>query len=346
MPDRESSERKGPWARGLVAVAVIAGAVAIAWLGSRLGWFPTTSPTRVVVLYCFSTLDDVMQERLLPAFREQWRSERGEEVEFVVTFAGSGDITKRILGEYPADVAIVSSELDAYRLPAPWQAWRALPHGGVLARTPLVIVTRPGNPRGIQSFEDLAGEGVALLHADPATSGAAELAVVAEYGAALRRGLDGEPAVEQLAAIWRNVAARPATAREARTRFERGEGDALVTYAADVVGSPSRPQIQGEIVAPVATILAEPVVVKIEKNIDAGQRRVVEAFVAFLWSPEAQQSLGEYGFLRADAAGDAAVLELPGIEDLFTLADLGGAGARAQILEAVWKNRVVPSLGR
>lgn len=339
------SESRGRRKAGVVA-AVVAAGVAVIFLGLRLGWFPAGGQTRVVVLYCFSTLDDVMQDRLLPAFQERWQQEQGEVVEFVVTFAGSGDITRRILAEFEAEIAIVSSELDAHRLPAPFRSWQELPQGGVLASTPLVIVTREGNPKGIRDFQDLTGEGIALLHGDPATSGAAELAILAEYGSAMRRSEDSELAFQQLLGIWRNVAARPATAREARRRFEQGEGDAFVTYYADVAGSPSRGQITGEIVFPASTIVAEPVVVKIEKNIDKSQRRVIDAFVEFLWGREAQEVLADYGFQSVAGEWGSAGSDLAAIEDPFTLDDLGGLAARRQILEGVWTDRVVPQLKR
>ena len=345
MP-RAETERTTRSAGRTVAALVIGAVILLGWLGLRSGWFPAKSETRVVVLYCFSALDDATQDRLLPAFRERWQREQGETVEFVVTFAGSGDITKRILAEYPAQIAIVSSELDAHRLPALWRSWRELPHNGILVRTPLVIVTREGIPQNIRDFADLSGEGIELLHSDPATSGAAELAILAEYGSALRRTGDRELAFQQLLGIWSNVTGQPATAREARNRFESGEGDAFVTYAADAVARPSRPQIEGTIVPPSSTIVAEPVVVKIEKNIDEKNRRVVDAFIEFLWTREAQQVLVEYGFESVDDELNVSADVLAPIEDRFTLNDVGGAAARRDILEKVWKDRIVPELKR
>jgi len=345
MPDFQS-DRMYRRARAIVIAVVLVAAVLVAWLAPRFGWFQRPKPPRVVVLYCFSTLDDVMQNRLLPAFREQWLRDQGEAVEFVATFAGSGGITDRILDKYPAEIAIVSSELDAYRLPVAWRSWRELPHNGILARTPLVIVVRRGNPKNIRGFEDLGREGIDLLHGDPATSGAAELAILAEYGSALRRHGDSERASQQLLGIWRNVTTQLPTAREARSRFETGEGDALVTYEEDAIGSPSRARIEGDVVYPVSTIVAEPVVVKIEKNIDDRQRRLFDAFVEFLWTREAQQILVDYGFHSVYEELNASRGDLATIEDPFTLSGVGGASARRDVLERVWRDRVVPQLRR
>ena len=161
-----------PRAVRLVVIMVVV-VVLLVWLGQRTGWSPAKQP-RIVALYCYSTLDEVMQEALLPSFRAFWLREQGEEVEFVTTLAGSGEITDKILSRYPAEVAIVSSELDAYRLPVPWESWRELPYEGVLARTPLVIVVREGNPKAIVRFEDLARGGIDVIHGDPMRSGLAE----------------------------------------------------------------------------------------------------------------------------------------------------------------------------
>lgn len=340
------SERVGRRAGVTAVVGGLGVVLALLWSGGRLGWLPGGTDAKVLVLYCFSTLDDVMEDRLLPGFRERWQRETGGAVEFVVTYAGSGDITKRILAEYPAQVAIVSSELDAHQLPTPWRSWRQLPHQGILVRTPLAIVTREGNPSGLRGFRDLGSRGVALLHGDPATSGAAQLAIIAAYGSELRRTGDGELARARLLGIWRNVTSRPATAREARNRFESGDGDALVTYLADVVGTPSRARVRGEIVLPTGTIVAEPVVVKIDKNIDRDRQRLVDAFVDFLWSREAQRSLVDYGFESVHEELNPVHEDPETLEDRFTLADVGGLEARAKILDRVWRAQVVPQLGR
>lgn len=303
---------------------------------------------RVVVLYSYSSLDAALEQGVLPAFRRRWQETSGERLEFVTTFAGSGVVTNRIIEKYPAEIAILSSELDAYRLAYAaigWRSWHKLPHRGVLGRTPLVIVVREGNPLGIRDFGDLGRQGVRILHADPLASGAAKWSILAVYGSALRQSGDREAAFESLLGLWKNVSARAASARELHQRFEAGEGDALITYEQDVLASPTRPAIRGEIVYPRATILCEPVVARIDKNISGKQRPVIDAFVEFLWSPEAQRLLVGYGLRSADGGLDGENPALGRVEDPFTLESLGGAvTARREILEAVWRDRALPLL--
>jgi len=340
----DGSAKRKKVGRVLVGV-VVAAIVLLAWLAPKMGWLPVAQP-RLVVLYCYSTLDEVMQEAILPAFRDHWRQETGEEVEFVTTFTGSGEITDKILNRVPAEIAIVSSELDAHRLPVPWKSWKESPHHGVLARTPLVIVVREGNPKKITRFGDLAGKGIDLIHGDPESSGLGNLAILAEYGSALRRSGDPETAFDQLLGIWRNVYVRLPDAREAHRYFDSGEGDALIIYEHDAVRSTSSGRVWGEIIYPPSTILSESIVARIDKNITNKQRPLIEAFVSYLWGREAQEALVEYGFRSVNEDLIIADRHLD-LEDAFTLEDLGGATtASREILEAIWKDRVLPEVGQ
>ena len=107
-----------------------------------------------------------------------------------------------------------------------------LPHGGVVNRTPFVILVRPGNPKASTTSPTSRGPGVRVVHPDPLTSGGANWAILAEYGAGLRGGPGGEREAGDgvLLGVWKNVVAQAASARAARTQFENGFGDALVTY--------------------------------------------------------------------------------------------------------------------
>jgi sulfate/thiosulfate transport system substrate-binding protein len=126
-------------------------------------WLPVpgrAEQPRTVVFYGFSILGEVMNEDVLPAFVRSWRRTTGERVEFATAFAGSGTVTNQLILGVPAQCALLSLELDAQRLAdagvVPAGSWRRLPHGGVVNRTPFVLVVRRGNPKGIHDFSDLA----------------------------------------------------------------------------------------------------------------------------------------------------------------------------------------------
>ena len=133
------------------------------------------------------------------------------------------------------------------------------------------------------------------------TSGGANWAIVAEYGAGARQKPDRpELGYQLLLGIWRNVVAQAASARAARTQFENGFGDALITYEQEVLWDRAHGRLKGEIVYPRSTILSEHTLVEIERNIDPGERELIHAFVAFLWSEPAQRIFVENGFRSVD----------------------------------------------
>jgi sulfate/thiosulfate transport system substrate-binding protein len=316
-------------------------------------WLPFAqgAPQRTIVLYGFSILGEVMNEGVFPAFAAEWEAQTGEQVEFISAFASSGTITNQMIMGVPAEVAILSLELDALRLVEdgvlPGPTWKTLPHEGVVNRTPFIILVRPDNPQQINDFSDLARPGVGVVHPDPLTSGGALWAILAEYGSVTMQGGDETAAYEQLLGIWRNVVAQAASARAVRTQFETGFGDALITYEQELVRDRARGRLAAEPVYPHSTILSEHTVVVLERNITPEQRDLVDAFVAFLWSEQAQRIFVEYGFRSVDESLNDANPDFGHIAAPFVVADLGGwVAARDTIVNAIWKERVLPELGR
>ncbi|MCZ7573567.1 MAG: substrate-binding domain-containing protein [Ardenticatenaceae bacterium] len=319
-------------------------------------WLPlprrATQP-RTIIFYGFSILGEVMQQAIFPAFQAEWQARTGERVEFISAFAGSGTVTNQLIMGVPADLALLSLELDAQRLAdagvtSP-QNWRNLPHHGVVNRTPFIILVRPGNPIGIHDFADLTRPGVRVVHPDPLTSGGANWAIVAEYGAGVREhpALGEQGGRDLLLGLWRNVVAQAASARAARTQFENGFGDALITYEQEALFDEARGKLQAEIIYPRSTILSEHTLVVIDRNVAPEERELVGAFVAFLWSEDAQHLFVEYGFRSVNEGLNEANPAFGRIADPFTIDDFGGwARARREIVDGVWKSQVLKELGR
>ena len=321
-------------------------------LGAFAVWpwvFPSAEPLRTLAVYGFSILGEVMQEGIFPAFQDGWKAKTGESIEFVSSFAASGTVTNQVILGVPAQVMILSLELDALRLVdagvVPGPTWKDLPFGGVLNRTPFIIMVRPGNPRRVTDFADLAQPGIGIVHPDPLTSGGAQWAILAEYGSVLFSGGDEAQAEEQLTGIWRNVVAQAGSARAARTQFETGFGDALITYEQEAVYDLGRGRLTAEIVYPRSTILSEHIVVVVDDNISSEDRDAVAAFIDYLWSDAAQQIFVQHGFRSVNEALNAGQPAFGSIEFPFTVEDLGGwQAARAEIVEAVWKDHVLATI--
>ncbi len=338
------------WLGGRAVVWLLLGGLALYTFWPWLTGTQAKAP-RTIVVYGFSIFGETMNSGIFPAFQAEWQGRTGERVEFISSFAGSGTITNQIILGVPAEVAILALELDAFTLAdkgiLAGPTWQKPPNGGVLNRSPFIIIVRPGNPKSIADFGDLTKAGVRIIHPDPLTSGGAQWAILAEYGSVWLESHDEQQAYQQLRGIWANVAAQAASARAARTQFENGFGDALITYEQDVLNDRLNGRFQGDIIYPRSTILSEHIVVVLDKNIKPEDRELVQAFVDFLWSDKAQRIFTQYGFRSTDDRRNA---ENPGFARIarpFTVKDLGGwREVKRTIVDALWKNRVLPEISR
>jgi len=311
---------------------------------------------KLLVVYGFSILGDAMNQGIFPAFSKRWRAQTGEDVVFTSSFAGSGTITNQIVLGAPAVLAILSHEGDALRLKeagAVRSDWRESPARGVVARTPFVILVRKGNPLGLQTFADLARKKVGIVHPDPLTSGGARWSILSEFVSATRDPSGADPedqrrGKEQLLGIWRNVVGQNPSAMGARTQFENGFGDALITYEQQGLIPRQEGERKVEIVRPPRILMSEQIATLVDRNIRPKDRFLVLAFRDFLFSTEGQRIFVQYGFRSAvDPSLDRAnpvLVDLPGA---ITVDQMGGwEAANALVFEKIWKGEVLKELGK
>lgn len=311
----------------------------------------TNKGGQTITVYGFSIMKESLEKDIYPAFAAKWKAEHGgEEIHFVSSFAGSETVTNQILQGAPADIAILSIERDVERLIKAGHVpsdWYVTPQKGIVNKTPFVILVRKGNPKGIRDFSDLAKPDVKLIHPDPVSSGGAQWSILSIYGSELKKTeietgtANANRALQNLQAVWKNVISTPGSAREARTQFESGYGDALVTYELEgllmkQMGQPI------EIVIPRATIFSEHPVAIVDRNLSADRRPAVEAFRNYLWSDEAQQAFVKNHFRSVtketfnDANQEFAKIEMP-----FTVEFFGGwTRAYPEIIEGVFRDQV------
>src|SRR5262245_17034036 len=318
-------------------------------------WLPLNAQAalpRTIVFYGFSILDHSISHDVFPAFRKRWSATSHEDVEMISSFAGSGTVTNQIIMGVPVQLALLALEADAQRLADAGvvkpRSWRQLPHAGVVNRTPIVILVRPGNPKGIHDFADLARPGIGVVHPDPLTSGAANWAIAAEYGAGMRAHPDDpEAGYTMLLGIWRNVVAQAASARAARTQFDLGFGDALITYEQEGLWDQARDKLHGEIVYPRSTILTEHTLVMVNRNAPGPDRALIDSLAAFLWSEQAQRIFVHNGFRSVNETLVRRDSAFGSVADPFFIADLGGwKRAKRKIIEQVWRDRVLKEIQR
>ncbi len=305
-----------------------------------------------ITVYGFSIMKEVMEKAVYPGFIAKWKQEHGLDVRFTSSFAGSETVTNQILQGVGADMAILSIERDVERLAQGGFVtanWKLLPHQGIINKTPFIILVRKGNPKGIRDFPDLAKPGVGVIHPDPVSSGGAQWSVLAIYGSELKKserqtgGYDQARALQTLKAVWQRVISTPGSAREARTQFETGYGDALITYELEgLLMKESNKSAEVEIVVPQSTIFSEHPAVIIDRNVTPQERPVVDAFLQYLWSEEAQRAFVKFHFrsvtdekLNEDNK-EFAVIEMPFTVELFG----GWSRAYPEIVERVWRDQV------
>ncbi|HEY6804466.1 MAG TPA: sulfate ABC transporter substrate-binding protein [Pyrinomonadaceae bacterium] len=313
---------------------------------------PTESGDVSITLYGFSIMKEPLEKAIFPGFAAKWKQEHGQDVRFTSSFAGSEAVTNQILQGVQAEVAILSIDRDAQRLKdggfvtTDWHT--AFPAKGIVNKTPFVILVRKGNPKGIQDFPDLAKPGVRVIHPDPISSGGAQWSILAIYGSQLVKSekstgeKDTTQALQTLQAIWRNVISTPGSAREARTQFETGYGDALITYELEGLLMKSGGKSDLDIIIPQATIFSEHPAVIIDKNVTAAKRPIVEAFLHYLWTDETQQAFVKYHFrsVTNESLNDANK-ELSHIEMPFTIEYFGGWDkAYPDVIEKVFRDQV------
>lgn len=295
-----------------------------------------------IILAAYTTPREAYGKAIIPAFQKSWKVKTGGDVKFQESYQASGAQARAIIGGFEADIAALSLEADIEKIAKEKlirHDWKAKPHGGMVTSSVVVLAVRKGNPKNIRDWADLTRPGVNVLTPDPKTSGGAMWNINAIYGAALR-GYAGVPkgdkaAAERfLASVFRNVSIMDKGARESITTFEKGVGDVAVTYENEVLIGQQAGQTY-EYVVPRSTILIQNPVALVDASVDKhGAREAAQAFVDFLWTPEAQRGFAQFGLRPVDPEVAKEVeTKFPRVEDLWTIADLGGW---ATVLEEIY----------
>ena len=272
--------------------------------------------------------------KLIPIFQQQWKEKTGQDIAFEESYLGSGAQSRAIVEGFEADVAALSLEADINRIEKAGLVthdWKASPTKGMVSDSVVVFAVRPGNPKGLKDWADLAKPGVQILTPNPKTSGGAMWNILALYGAAKRGFVEGVPAnddaaaAEFLTSVFKNVTVMDKGARESITNFEKGVGDVAITYENEVLVGKQGGQ-DYEMVIPRSTILIENPIAVVDSYAEKhGTREAADAFVAFLLSKEAQEIFAQFGLRSVDPeVANATADQYPPVTDLFTIEEFGG----------------------
>jgi len=242
-----------------------------------------------LTLVAYSTPQEAYEE-IIPAFN---KTPEGEGVSFDQSYGPSGDQANAIINGLGADIAALSLQPDVTKLVdedlvAP--DWDQDSYDGYVTNSVVVFAVRKGNPKNIQTWDDLVTGDVEIITPNPFTSGGAQWNLMAAYGAQLEQGKSEEEALDFLKQILENTPVQDKSAREALQTFVGGKGDVLLAYENEAIAA----QQAGEdldYVIPDETILIEnPVTV----TTDAGEK--AQAFRDFLFTDEAQRIYQSKGY--------------------------------------------------
>jgi sulfate transport system substrate-binding protein len=279
-------------------------------------------------LGAYSTPREAYGNSILPAFQRHAREQLHQAVEFRESYMGSGAQARAVARGFEADVVALSLEQDVEKLVTAELIspnWRVGPYGGMVSRSIVVIGVREGNPRGIHDWDDLARPGIEVLTPDARMSGGAKWNMAALYGAAVRGKTGAATATALLTSVLRNVKIMDRGARDSMLTFERGFGDAIITYENEIIVGRAKGQ-RYDYVVPTSTILIENPATVVDSYAEKhGLVVLARAFVDFLTDAEAQRAFAEHGLRPVVPAIFAEVADrFPAVPDLFTIADLGG----------------------
>jgi sulfate/thiosulfate-binding protein len=213
-----------------------------------------------------------------------------------------------------------------------WQ--RRLPQNAAPYTSTIVFLVRKGNPKGLRDWDDLVRPGVQVITPNPKTSGGARWNYLAAWAHALRKpGGDEAKGKEFVRALFGNVPVLDSGARGSTTTFvERGIGDVLLAWENEAFLAVERlGKGNLEIVVPRTSILAEPPVTVVDRNVDRrGTRALAQAYLEFLYTPEGQELAAKH-FYRPRDPGVAAkhAARFPKI-DLVTVDGVFGGWQKAQ----------------
>jgi len=273
------------------------------------------------------------------AFGKQWQQKTGQALNISQSHGGSGKQARSVIDGLDADVVTLALayDIDAIatqsgRIAKDWQ--KRLPDNSAPYTSTIVFVVRKGNPKAVRDWDDLTKPGTVVVAPNPKTSGGARWAYLAAWGYALQKaGGSDATAREFVRKLYKNIPVLDSGARGSTTTFgQRGIGDVLVSWENEaylLVNELGKDKF--EIVNPSVSILAEPPVSVVDRNVDKhGTRAVAEAYLKFLYTDEGQEiAVKNHYRPRSAAVAAKHAAAFPKIK-LFTIDKVFGGWQKAQ----------------
>jgi sulfate transport system substrate-binding protein len=254
-----------------------------------------------------------LYEAINPKFAASWKAATGQDVKINMSHGGSGKQARAVIDGLDADVATLALGYDTDEIAARSKAltpgWQTrLPHNSAPYTSTIVFLVRKGNPRGIKDWGDLVKPGVAVITPNPKTSGGARWNFLAAWAYAKQNNGSDASAQDFVKRLFANVPVLDSGARGSTTTFvERGIGDVLLAWENEAfLAQKELGEGKFEVVIPSISILAEPQVAVLDGNAKRhGTEKVAEAYLKYLYTPEAQEIIAQNYYRPIDLAVQA-----------------------------------------
>jgi sulfate transport system substrate-binding protein len=267
------------------------------------------------------------------AFAADYKAKTGDDVVINQSHGGSGKQARSVIDGLEADVLTLALAGDTDQVqartgyfPADWAT--RLPHNSSPYTSTIVFLVRKGNPWEIKDWGDLVKDGVQVITPNPKTSGGARWNFLAAWAWALRQpGGSPESAQAFVTELYKHVPVLDTGARGSTTTFtQRGIGDVFLSWENEAyLAKKELGEDQFDIVYPSMSILAEPAVTVVDKIAERhGTKAVADAYMQFLYTPQAQELIAKHFYRAIDPAVAAKYTETFKQIPLVTIADFGG----------------------
>jgi sulfate transport system substrate-binding protein len=346
-------ELSGCRVRLLLALVVV---VSLGWIVQGCSRQPdSAAKVKKLLNVSYDPTRELYQE-FNAAFAKHWLEKTGEKVEITPSHDGSGKQARSVIGGNEADVVTLALANDIDNIvdksdgliDKNWQ--KRLPNNSAPYTSTIVFLLRQGNPKGIKDWDDLLKPGVEIVTPDPQTSGGARWNYLAAWGFALKRELGDlaklkdlkqadavakaqEKAFKFVEEMYRHAKILDSGARGSTLTFvNKRRGDVLLAWENEAIRSvEDLKKGEYEIVVPSISILAEPSVAVVDKIIDKhGTRKVAEAYLQYLYSPEGQKIAAKHYYRPRKTEGiPAEYMKSFTKVDLFNIDDVFGGWTKA-----------------
>jgi sulfate/thiosulfate transport system substrate-binding protein len=269
-------------------------------------------------------------QQIADKFAEKWHREHHQNVIINQSYGSSSAQARAVIDGLEADVVALSLGLDINKIEKAGsieKGWEdRLPNKSIVSQSVVTLVTTPENPQKIQTWSDLAKPEVKVITANPKSSGLARWNFLALWGAITQTGGDNDRALDFTTKVYQNAVVLARDAREASDAFfKQGQGDVLVTYENEAI----LVEQKGERIkynSPPLNISIDNPVAMVDRNVSKHQNRiVVEAFLKYLFTAEAQEEFAKVGFRPIDkVVYQKFSKQYQPVKQLFNVKDFGG----------------------